>query len=167
MLAENPAGKALRDGDEELSLAAGTLTDRICLNLMAIQEWTGGCLCGRRRYRFKANEPYAGYCHCSMCRRATGGSFAVLVRTQANTLEWLKETPALYRSSSIAQRGFCPDCGTPLFLQYDDDDLIRVTAGSLDHPELIEPQGHYGIESRLNWADCQGHLPGEETKERF
>ena len=134
---------------------------------MTTTDWTGGCLCGRRRYFFQADDPYAGCCHCSMCRRATGGPFAVLVRTEIDSMQWLKEPPAVYRSSPIAYRGFCPDCGSPLFLQYDGDDLIRITAGLLDHPERARPRGHYGVEGRLHWADCQNLLPAEETKEKF
>lgn len=74
---------------------------------------------------------------------------------------------AIYRSSPIAQRGFCPDCGSPLFLKYDDDDRFRVTGGTLDHPETIAPAYHYGIESRLPWMDCDNGLPEEKTRESF
>jgi hypothetical protein len=35
-----------------------------------------------------------------------------------------------------------------LFLQYDNDDLIRLTAGSLDRPQDITPAGHYGVDTR-------------------
>lgn len=129
--------------------------------------WTGGCLCGSRRYQFRGDPPHSGYCHCDMCKRATGGAFAVLVQARRDALKWTKEEPAIYRSSPIATRGFCPSCGSPLFLQYDDDDLIRVTAGSLDRPEDIRPAGHYGVESRLDWADIGEGLPEEETKEKF
>jgi hypothetical protein len=130
-------------------------------------EWTGGCLCGTRRYRTTSDPLGAGYCHCTMCRKATGGPFAVLVRFEASAVQWEGEKPAVYRSSPIATRGYCPDCGGPLYLQYDDDDRIRLTAGSLDHPERITPTGHYGIESRVPWADCGAGLPGRETEERF
>ncbi|WP_407866446.1 GFA family protein [Phyllobacterium phragmitis] len=130
-------------------------------------DWTGGCLCGKRRYRFARPPSTSGYCHCSMCRRATGGPFAVLVRVDEDDLEWLSEPPATFRSSPIAKRGFCPDCGTPLFLRYDDDDRIRLTAGSLDHPERITPSYNYGIESRLPWVCYDDDLPGQPTQERF
>ena len=130
-------------------------------------SWTGGCLCGARRYAFEGDPPHSGYCHCDMCKRATGGAFAVLVQARRAQLQWTGKPPAVFRSSPIATRGFCPECGTPLFLQYDDDDLIRVTAGSLDHPERIEPAGHYGVESRLGWADIGASLPEEVTKEQF
>jgi hypothetical protein len=129
--------------------------------------WSGGCLCGARRYEFEGDPPHSGYCHCNMCKRATGGPFAVLVQARKDGLTWTKERPTVYRSSPIATRGFCPDCGTPLFLQYDNDPLIRVTIGSLDRPQDIRPAGHYGVESRLSWADIGGDLPEEETKEKF
>ncbi|UVC12483.1 GFA family protein (plasmid) [Rhizobium sp. TH2] len=129
--------------------------------------WTGGCLCGAMRYEFQGDPPYSGYCHCNMCKRATGGAFAVLVQARRGHLKWTKGQPSEFRSSPIATRGFCPECGTPLYLQYDDDELIRLTAGSLDHPEGIRPAGHYGVESRLAWADNGPDLPEEETKEQF
>jgi hypothetical protein len=102
-----------------------------------------------------------------MCKKATGAPFAVLVRISEADLHWEGAKPAIFRSSPIATRGFCPNCGSPLLLNYDDDDFIRLTAGSLDHPELVRPEGHYGVESRLPWVDCWNDLPSEETQERF
>lgn len=130
-------------------------------------QWTGGCLCGKRRYQFEALPDAVGFCHCNMCKKATGGPFAVLVRVGEADLQWRDAMPSTYRSSPIAVRGFCPDCGSPLFLSYDGDAFIRLTVGSLDHPELVRPEGQYGMESRLPWVDCWHDLPGEETQERF
>ncbi|TCU31098.1 hypothetical protein EV130_101674 [Rhizobium azibense] len=138
------------------------------LQVMSDQEkWTGGCLCGGCRYEFHGEPPHSGYCHCNMCKRATGGPFAVLVQARLSDFVWTTGKPSVYRSSPIATRGFCANCGTPLFLQYDGDELIRLTAGSLDHPERIRPAGHYGVESRLRWAECGPGLPEEQTQERF
>ncbi|MBX4927295.1 hypothetical protein ABID08_006599 [Rhizobium binae] len=130
-------------------------------------QWTGGCLCGSCRYEFAGDPPHSGYCHCDMCKKATGGPFAVLLQAKVEDLLWTAGSPAVYRSSPIATRGFCGNCGTPLYLQYDGDALIRVTAGSLDNPERIRPAGHYGVESRLGWADCGHGLPEETTRERL
>jgi hypothetical protein len=102
-----------------------------------------------------------------MCKKATGGPFAVLVRVSETNLQWQDGRPSVYRSSPIATRGFCPDCGSPLFLNYDDDAFIRLTVGSLDHPELVRPEWHYGVESRVPWVDCWHGLPTQETQERF
>lgn len=130
-------------------------------------RWTGGCLCGRCRYQFDGDPIAVGLCHCDMCKKATGGPFAVLVRVDQEGLHWEGAKPASYRSSPIAVRGFCPECGTPLYLYYDRDHYLRLTFGSLDDPERVKPGGHYGIESRLSWVDCWADLPGEETQERF
>jgi hypothetical protein len=42
-----------------------------------------------------------------------------------------------------------------------------MTVGSLDHPEDIRPAGHYGVESRVAWANIGVGLPEEQTKEEF
>jgi len=102
---------------------------------------TGGCLCGARRYEFEGNPTHSGNCHCNMFKRATGGAFAVLVQARRDKLRWTKEKPDAYRSSPIATRGFCPGCGSPLFLQYDDDDLIRVTVGCSIDPKTFDRPG--------------------------
>lgn len=130
-------------------------------------ELTGGCQCGKRRYRASRPPTTVGYCHCNMCKKATGGPFALLVRFDEDSVEWLSAKPQAYRSSPIAERGFCPDCGTPLFLRYDSDPRLRMTIGSLDRPESVTPSYHYGIESRLPFIDCSADLPGRETQERF
>ncbi|WP_183782198.1 GFA family protein [Rhizobium sp. BK456] len=129
--------------------------------------WIGGCLCGTCRYEFRGNPTHTGYCHCDICKKATGGPFAVLVQASLEAFRWTKGRPRSYRSSSIATRGFCDLCGTPLYLQYDNDELIRVTVGSLDYPERVRPSGHYGVESRLGWADGGRGLPEEKTQETF
>ena len=44
----------------------------------------GGCLCGAIRFTLEAVPRAVHYCHCSMCRRATGGPFAVIVSFERN-----------------------------------------------------------------------------------
>lgn len=130
------------------------------------EPWNGGCLCGHCRYSVQSTPSHVGYCHCDMCKRATGGPFAVLVRVESADVEWTN-LPASYRSSPIAQRGFCPACGSPLYLQYDDDSRIRLTVGSADLPERFPPQSHYRVESKLGWMNCGEELPQQETKENW
>ena len=55
--------------------------------------WTGGCLCGSRRYEFRGDPPHSGYCHCNMCKRATGGAFAVLVQARRDMFNGRKSSP--------------------------------------------------------------------------
>ena len=102
-----------------------------------------------------------------MCRRWTGGGFATLVWFPFDAVRWSGETPEVFRSSPIAVRTHCGYCGTPLALRYDNDDAVALTAGSMDNPEAIRPDHHYGIEARLSWADIGPGLPGEKTEESW
>jgi hypothetical protein len=126
---------------------------------------TGGCLCGACRYTLKS-APRVHYCHCSMCRKATGSAFAVLAWVAKEDVSWEGREPRSRQSSPIAVRSFCSDCGTPMTLSYGDEE-IAVHAGSLDHAESAVPQYHYGAEGRLPWVDCGKGMPEEETRERW
>ncbi|MDX1504502.1 MAG: GFA family protein [Spongiibacter sp.] len=72
----------------------------------------GKCLCGNIEVE-AADTPDLALCHCSMCRRWSGGPmFAVHCGTDVN---FHGSTPTRYSSSDWAERGFCPNCGTHLF----------------------------------------------------
>jgi hypothetical protein len=101
-----------------------------------------------------------------MCRRWTGGAFATFVWFDDDALVW-HGTPAVFRSSPIAQRAHCGVCGTPLYLKYDSRADAAVAAGTLDQPQAVTPTHHYGIEGRLAWADIGHSLPGRETRESW
>ncbi|WP_169796609.1 GFA family protein [Chondromyces crocatus] len=102
------------------------------------------------------------WCHCGMCRRATGSASAVLVWASRSAIAW-KGVPARYRSSSVAERGFCGTCGTPLFLDYERSHEIVLMVGAFDDAASLRPQHHYGIESVLPWDDRRDDLPRAAT----
>jgi hypothetical protein len=128
---------------------------------------TGGCLCGAVRWTATGAPKVVHHCHCSMCRRWTGGAFATLVWLDSSHVQWTGAAPVRYRSSPIAVRTHCACCGTPLALAYDARGDIALAIGALDHPDVVTPSHHYGVEGRLPWADIGCDLPGKPTKERW
>jgi hypothetical protein len=129
---------------------------------------SGGCLCGAVRYEIDADkhEDDASYCHCSMCRRWTGSAFSVSVRAPSALLRWTGAAPKRYRSSSIAWRAFCGECGSPIYFQFvDKPEYYALSVGSLDRPEDVKPADHWGIESRIAWVKIVDGLPQHETPE--
>jgi hypothetical protein len=54
----------------------------------------GGCLCGRIRYRLTAAPFDAGYCHCTLCRRASGAPTLAFATVPLADLQWLRGEPA-------------------------------------------------------------------------
>ena len=125
---------------------------------------TGGCQCGAVRYALHA-EPANSICHCRMCQKAVGGPFAALAQVELADITWTRGAPALFASSSMAHRGFCPVCGTPLTYQNGRD--IEVTIGSLDNPAAAAPTKQFGAEARLLWLDGMAVLPMRPTEGKF
>jgi hypothetical protein len=72
----------------------------------------GKCLCGKVEVE-TADKTDLGLCHCSMCRRWSGGPmFAVHC---GSDVSFTGDAPSRYQSSDWAERGFCASCGTHLF----------------------------------------------------
>jgi hypothetical protein len=103
------------------------------------------------------------YCHCNTCRRATSSAFAVLAWFSARSIVWSGQTPRRRRSSTIAERAFCSQCGSPLFLKYDSSSDIGLMIGCFDRPELLVPAYHYAVESRLPWVHVGSGLGQEDS----
>ncbi len=128
----------------------------------------GGCLCGAVRYEVsQLPDDDVGYCHCRMCQKALGGLFGYFVAftgaEHGGTFQFTHGDPKFYRSSEWAERGFCPECGTPLVFR--DTETIGVMIGSLDYPEDFPPTAHSGIESQVPWLKFDDGLPRWKTED--
>ncbi len=130
------------------------------------EKITGGCLCGAVRY--EATElvtgPYPSYyCHCRMCQTLSGSAFVLGTKFRRNSFRFTRGNPKFYKSSNIAERGFCANCGSWLVYRAFKSDWIDISTGSLDHPEDFPPKYHSGVESQLPWLDIQDDLPRMRT----
>lgn len=124
--------------------------------------YTGGCQCGAVRFRVDGAMGSPSICHCRMCQKAFGNFYAPLVSVSKAKLEWTRNEPKRFRSSNHVQRGFCPECGTPL--TYEAPDGIALAIGAFDAPEEIEPTIQWGIEKQLPYVTKLASLPGYVTE---
>lgn len=123
---------------------------------------TGGCHCGRLRYQFSGPLRDIAHCHCSICRRVSGGLVTTWITLPAQAFKWLEGVPARYDSSASCARYFCADCGAHLALvTHLSPDSIDVTIATLDHPERAPADRHIWTESRLPWLRLDEQLPSE------
>ena len=97
---------------------------------------TGGCQCGALRYRLDA-EPSGSICHCRMCQKASGGPFMAFGGVPNSSFVVIRGVLSTFRSSDIAERGFCAACGTPLTYRLVGGRSVGVTLGSLDAPNRV------------------------------
>lgn len=123
--------------------------------------YSGGCQCGAVRFHVEGALGDASICHCRMCQKASGNFYLPLVSVRGAKLSWTRGEPSKFRSSNYAWRGFCADCGTPLF--YEAPDGIAMAIAAFDNPETIAPVIQWGVEAKLPYVDRMHELPGEET----
>lgn len=132
---------------------------------------SGGCQCGRIRYRLNPPPTTSHLCHCRMCQKASGNIFAALACVSVGDLNWTRGTPAKWRSSDSVDRGFCSVCGTPLFYRDIQSSDIAIMVGSLDVPSRCPAASHHGTESRIWWlldlADLPDHREEDTPKRRL
>lgn len=120
----------------------------------------GGCLCGGIRYETAGAPFHESVCHCSMCRRASGAPAVAWFSVKRGALRIVAGSPAWYRSSAKAERGFCAGCGSPLFYRSSLlQDEIDITTASLDDPALVPPQDQIYTATKIPWVAAMESLP--------
>lgn len=120
----------------------------------------GGCQCGNIRYRIDAEPMMAAICHCNSCRRAHAAPSVAWALFELGQVQFTGPRPKEYAASAEVQRGFCPDCGTPICFRGSYlPGLIDISIGSLDDPESVEPRFHFWYSSHLSWAEYADDLP--------
>lgn len=76
--------------------------------------YTGQCLCGQVKVSAQHLDHHVGACHCSTCRKWTGG-IILSVDCGSDVHFEGQEHIQCFDSSAWAERGFCKHCGTHLF----------------------------------------------------
>lgn len=72
----------------------------------------GQCLCGAVKFTAAPAAMEMGVCHCSMCRRWSGGAFMAV---ECDALQIADESAlGVYKSSEWGERCFCKTCGSTL-----------------------------------------------------
>ena len=91
----------------------------------------GHCLCNAVQLTATVLPHSVSACHCTMCRRWTGGPLMVFDCGTEVSFKG-QEHIGLYRSSDWADRGFCQRCGSHLFFLYRQTGQYFVPAGLFD-----------------------------------
>ena len=111
-------------------------------------EYSGGCQCGAVRWHATEVGDNPHICHCRMCQKASGQPFMGLTGGNIEHLKWTRGAPSFFRSSNMAQRGFCRDCGTPLYYRSLSGPNVSMTIASFDTPHAIPIRYEMGLEGR-------------------
>ncbi|SBS26656.1 Putative glutathione-dependent formaldehyde-activating enzyme [Marinomonas spartinae] len=120
------------------------------------------CLCGS--VEFTINSPFisANICHCSQCRKTHGGVGAAYGSCLKEDIDWgnSKKRIRRYESSERGRRGFCKDCGSPIYYYHKDfPNHMEISLGVLDEEPNITPEYHLFVKNKPEWYDIHDDLP--------
>ena len=108
-----------------------------------MDQFTGGCLCGKVRF-VAVGRPYrVGLCHCLDCRKHHGALFHASAIFPQDAVTITGET------ADFAGRYFCPRCGASVFARTDDE--VEVNLGSLDATDQLMPTYELWTSRREAW----------------
>ncbi len=125
---------------------------------MTTPSLTGGCLCGRVRYRTHGEPVNIRACHCLNCQKFTGAPFFARVMFLRGQIAIDGETRA-FPSSEGVLRHSCPTCGSPLFSERPAVDQMAVSFGTLDDHALVAPTEHIWTSRQHPWLKLDDGLP--------
>ncbi len=128
-----------------------------------ILPYSGHCTCGSVRYHGTAQPSFSWICHCRDCQRTSGGASCPVLYGPQHSLQIEGEPryhTLLAESGNKVSRGFCANCGSPLFILADlVPDLQGVWASSLDQPDDFEPVVQVWCGSARRWGTLHPQLP--------
>ena len=128
-------------------------------------SFQGSCLCGA--VRFEVTEPFVSVsaCHCTSCKKISGGTGTVSGRARTETIRILsgEEVLRTYQPAEGLAKTFCSSCGSNLFGGgWPESEHASVRLSAIDSPFDTKPQAHIYVRSVAPWET----LP-DDGAERF
>jgi len=91
----------------------------------------GSCLGGCVKVAVSAGTKEVGACHCSSCRKWSGGPL-MAIDCGTNVSFDNEDAVSVFNSSDWAERGFCKHCGTHLFYRLKQSQQYIMPVGLFD-----------------------------------
>jgi hypothetical protein len=115
---------------------------------------TGSCLCGG--VRFEITEPFErlSACHCTSCKKISGGTGTVSGRVRTNAIRIVagEELLTRYQPSEGTAKTFCSRCGANLFGgAWPELEHTPVRLPALDEPVEGKLSAHIFVRSVAPW----------------
>ena len=117
------------------------------------------CLCGGVKIKIKEKLRHVINCHCSQCLK-THGNFAAYTSCSEDRIDFInKKTLKWYRSSKIAKRGFCSNCGASIFYKLLKSENISIAAGMFHNPTKLKTRSNIYTKGRLDYYKLDSKIP--------
>jgi hypothetical protein len=125
----------------------------------------GSCLCGGVRFEVTGEFEPRSYCHCTSCKRLSGGAATANGRARSDSIRITagRELLRTYQPDEGSAKTFCSVCGSNLFGGgWPESDQASVRLSAIDSPLESRPTKHIWVRSVASWET----LP-DDGLERF
>jgi hypothetical protein len=114
----------------------------------------GVCWCGGVRFEVEVPFLRVGACHCTSCKRISGGGGTVSGRARTAEVRILdgRELITTFQPDEGTKKSFCSRCGTNLFGGgWPDSEFTSVRLLALEEPYEGPVQAHSYVRSLAPW----------------
>ena len=111
------------------------------------------CLCDGIRFTINGRTSEIGHCHCSKCRKVSGGNSNGVLIVAAKNVEWMggRELIRAYAMPDGWTSTFCGTCGSPAPMLGANGKLYWVPVGLLDDDPGVAVAQHIYVGSKASW----------------
>lgn len=149
LLQSNAINKTCHDKDNALKLMAIKTKSEANMD-----KTIGSCNCGAVSFAINAKVEDVYVCHCSICRKSTGGTGIAVTVVANESFEWLsgkQEIRTWHKPNHDWLKQFCQQCGSPL-PGANDPERTFVPVGLLDSGyEQLTVKHHIWVDSKASW----------------
>ncbi len=141
----------------------------------------GQCLCGSVAFTAQQPSLWVVHCHCTRCQRAHGAAFVtwvgflqqqVQIHDSKQQLKWFRTTTPHTQNSAqnntqtetqtethISERGFCAQCGSPMFFKSTAcANEIHIARALFTTPLTAQPDAHVHYDTQVDWVHIAERL---------
>ena len=119
----------------------------------------GSCLCGAVSFEVAGELKGPDACHCRQCRKQSGHYWASTDVPRASLTIVGEDKLTWFRSSEKVRRGFCSICGSALFWDPIQRDLIGVAMGAFEPPTGTRLAIHIFVADKGDYYEIADGLP--------
>jgi hypothetical protein len=114
----------------------------------------GSCLCGGVEFEVTGDFEPRSFCHCTSCKRLSGGVGTANARVRSDTIRILagREQLRTYQPDEGTAKTFCAVCGSNLFGGgWPETEFCSVRLPAIDTPFEGRPSRHIFTRSVAPW----------------
>ena len=138
---------------------------------MNLKNREGSCLCEAVKVTAHGEPLEIDACHCSMCRRQTGGGAYYAAHFKGGVTIENGDALSWYKGSEWGERGFCSICGSAVAWRLQQfPDKIGLSVGVLHDTKGLKLEAHIFTDSGPDYykiPDDVPHKTGAQVMEEF